>query len=94
VTPDLDQPRPPNPDPPRDNGELVFAAPWESRVFGMVGAYLDRTGQPWEAFRQRLIGAIAAAPGGTPYYESFTAAFESLLVADGVLSSEAPDRLR
>ena len=84
--PDLDQPR--------DNGELVFAAPWESRVFGMVSAYLDRTGQPWEAFRQRLIGAIAAAPDGTPYYESFTAAFESLLVADGVLSPEAPDRLR
>ena len=84
--PDLDQPR--------DNGELVFASPWESRVFGMVSAYLERTGQPWEAFRQRLIGAIAAAPANTPYYESFTAAFESLLLTDGVLSPEAPDRLR
>jgi len=79
---------------PRSNGELVFAAPWESRIFGMVSAYLDRTGQPWEAFRQRLIAAISAAPPGTPYYESFTAAFESLLATDGVLSPEAPDRLR
>jgi hypothetical protein len=79
---------------PRKNGELVFAAPWESRIFGMVNAYLDRTGQPWEAFRQRLIAAISAAPPGTPYYESFTAAFESLLATDGVLSPEAPDRLR
>jgi hypothetical protein len=86
VIPDLDQPR--------DNGELVFAAPWESRVFGMVTAYLERSGQPWDAFRQRLIAAIAAAPAGTPYYESFTAAFESLLVADGVLSPEAEESLR
>ena len=83
-----------NPDPPRSNGELVFAAPWESRVFGMANAYLDHTGQPWDVFRQRLIAAIGAAPPGTPYYESFTAAFESLLATDGVLSPEAPDRLR
>jgi len=78
---------------PRDNGELVFAAPWESRVFGMVTAYLDATGQPWETFRQRLIRAIADAPAGATYYESFTAAFEAMLAADGVLSREAPDRL-
>jgi nitrile hydratase accessory protein len=72
----------------------VFAAPWESRVFGMATAYLDSTGQPWEAFRQRLISAIADAPEGATYYESFTAAFEAMLTDDGVLSPEAPDRLR
>jgi hypothetical protein len=55
---------------------------------------LDRTGQPWEVFRQQLITAIAAAPEGTSYYESFTAAFEALLVIDGVLSTESADRLR
>jgi hypothetical protein len=49
-----------------------------------VSAYLDSTGRPWEAFRQGLIAAIAAAPVGETYYESFTAAFEALLVADGV----------
>jgi hypothetical protein len=49
-----------------------------------VSVYLERTGQPWEAFRQRLIDAIAAAPEGETYYESFTAAFEALLAADGV----------
>jgi len=79
--PDLDQPR--------DNGDLVFTAPWESRVFGLVTAYLEATGQPWEAFRQRLIVAIAAAPAGAGYYESFTVAFEALLAADGVVSPEA-----
>ena len=79
---------------PRQNGELAFAAPWESRIFGLVAAYLERTGQPWEAFRQQLIIAVAGAPEGTTYYESFTAAFEALLVLDRVLSTEATDRLR
>ena len=63
-------------------------------MFGLVSSYLDRTGQPWEAFRQQLIRAIAEAPEGVTYYESFTAAFEVLLAADGVLSPEAADRLR
>ena len=90
----MSRPAIPELDQPRSNGELVFAAPWESRVFGMVSAYLGHTGQPWEVFRQRLIAAIAAAPDGEPYYESFTTAFESLLAADGVLSPGAADRLR
>ncbi len=63
-------------------------------MFGMATAYLAATGQPWEAFRQRLIAAIADAPPGASYYESFTAAFEAMLAADGVLSPEAPDPLR
>ena len=71
-------------DVPRRNGELVFESPWESRVFGMAVAYIERTGQPWDAFRRRLMAAIADAPDGTPYYESFAAAFEALLIHDGV----------
>ena len=30
------------PDVPRANGELVFAAPWESRAFGVTAAYVER----------------------------------------------------
>ena len=41
-------------DVPRRNGELVFDAPWESRAFGLVAAYLESTGQSWEVFRARL----------------------------------------
>ena len=63
-------------------------------MFGLVTAYLDATGQPWDAFRQRLIAAVADAPEGVTYYESFTGAFEALLAADGVLSPEAPEPLR
>jgi hypothetical protein len=91
LIPDLAQPLIPDLAQPRDNGELVFAAPWESRVFGLVSAYLEHTGQPWEAFRRRLIAAIAEAPEGTAYYESFTAAFEAMLAADGVLPPEASE---
>ncbi len=84
----------PPPELPRRNGELAFDAPWETRVFGLTAAYLASTGRPWEPFRQRLMAAIAGAPAGTPYFESFTEAFESLLVADGVLPTEPEDRLR
>jgi hypothetical protein len=59
-----------------------------------VASYLERTGQPWDVFRQQLISAIAAPPEGRTYYESFTAAFEALLVVDGVLPAEGTDRLR
>jgi hypothetical protein len=79
---------------PRRNGELAFDAPWESRVFGLAAAYLDGCGRPWERFRERLMAAIAAAPEGTPYFESFTAALEAMLADDGVVSPDRADRLR
>ena len=72
----------------------MFEAPWESRLFGMAAAYLEGTGQSWEPLRTRLMAAIAAAPDGTPYYESLATAFESLLVADGIVSKAEIERLR
>ena len=75
----------PGPEMPRRNGELVFDAPWQARVFGLTAAYLAATGRTWEPFRQRLIAAITAAPDGTPYFDSFTDALASLLEADHIL---------
>ncbi len=75
----------PGPEIPRRNGELAFDAPWQARVFGLAAAYLAATGRTWEPFRQRLIAAIAEAPAGTPYFESFAYALEALLAADGTL---------
>ena len=72
---------------PRDNGELVFAAPWEGRSLAMAIALVERLGLQWEDFRQQLITAIAADPA-RPYYESFTAALEALAVARGLTDSE------
>jgi len=44
---------------------------------------------PWDAFRLRLIDAIADIPG-RPYYESWAAALESLVVS---LELATPDAL-
>ena len=63
---------------PRANGEIVFDAPWQGRVFGLAVAVVQRQGLDWDEFRQRLIAAIADAPG-RPYWESWTAALESLV---------------
>ena len=44
--------------PPRRNGELVFAEPWESRVFGLTMALHQAGIFIWDEFRSRLIDAI------------------------------------
>ena len=44
--------------PPRQNGELVFQAPWESRVFGVTMALFQRGAFDWEEFRELLIDEI------------------------------------
>lgn len=70
---------------PRDNGELVFAAPWQGRVLAMALAVMEHRGLDWDEFRQRLIAAIDADPA-RPYYESWTAALTDLVVDLGVLT--------
>ncbi len=46
--------------PPRENGELAFSAPWESRLFGLTMVLVEAGRLDWEAFRGRLIVRIAA----------------------------------
>src|SRR5436305_11210035 len=74
---------------PRQNGELMFAAPWEGRAFGMAVALHDDAAYPWDEFRDRLIAEIAraeAAGEGSSYYERWLAAFERLLTERGLVS--------
>jgi nitrile hydratase accessory protein len=74
---------------PRRNGELVFNAPWEGRAFGMAVALRDSHPFEWEAFRVRLEREIAGAgpaDSGARYYERWLAAFEHLLVDEGLVS--------
>jgi nitrile hydratase accessory protein len=76
--------------PPRDNGEIVFAAPWERRVFGVTIA-LCRSGRcGWETFRRRLIARIAEDEQ-RPYWESWTAALEDALGDTGALAAPELD---
>jgi len=76
--------------PPRANGELVFAAPWESRLFGITMTLHDAGVFRWEEFRQLLIDEIAAwdrgghSPGEWSYYERWGSAFERLLADKGL----------
>ena len=75
---------------PRDNGELVFEAPWQARALAIAVAVVDRLGLPWDAFRHRLMASIAEEPD-RPYYESWTKALESLVVAEDLTTAAALD---
>ena len=72
---------------PRRNGELVFEAPWQGRVFGMALAVVERLGVPWTEFQRRLIAEIAAHPDA-PYYDSWLAALERLVLEHGLATAE------
>ena len=76
--------------PPRSNGELVFAEPWESRAFGLAMALHDGGFFEWEAFRRQLIGAVAraeAAGGDFSYYRCWLEALQTLLDSSGVVDA-------
>ncbi len=45
--------------PPRANGELVFEAPWQSRIFGLTMALHEQDRFEWSEFQGRLTRAIA-----------------------------------
>ncbi|HMF84374.1 MAG TPA: nitrile hydratase accessory protein [Acidimicrobiia bacterium] len=75
---------------PRDNGELVFDAPWQGRVLAMALAVVEERDLEWDDFRRRLIAAIAADPD-RPYYESWTAALTDLVVDAGVITRDDID---
>ena len=78
--------------PPRANGELVFAAPWESRLFGMTLALVESGAFAWSEFQHELVTAIraweaTAAPGDAyHYYERWQEALERLLARTAICS--------
>ena len=82
--------------PPRSNGELVFAEPWESRAFGMAVTLYDSGAFQWPEFQAALIARIGAWESARParepwsYYRHWLAALEDVLTATGTLT---PDEL-
>ena len=46
---------------PRENGELVFQAPWEARAFGLAVALNAKALYEWREFSAELAATIAAA---------------------------------
>lgn len=91
---------------PRRNGQPLFAAPWQSRAFGMAIAMNQGGALDWEEFRERLIERIAeagrAADGelaedrdGSHYYERWMVALTEMLVESGVVGAgELSERIR
>jgi nitrile hydratase accessory protein len=78
--------------PPRSNGELVFAEPWEGRAFGLVMALVHGEAISYETFRTALIDRIraqeAASVADFSYYRCWLAALEQVLGRAGLVSSD------
>ena len=83
--------------PPRLNGELVFAAPWEGRSFAMAMALAEQGLFSWDEFRDHLIAAVQrweAAPAGEyRYYERWQEALESIVSELAIVSGPEVDEL-
>ncbi len=85
--------------PPMVNGELVFEAPWQGRVFGIARGLAEQGIYEWDEFRARLIEQIGsfdrhvatrdrAAPAPEyRYYEHFLRALEALLMERGLVAA-------
>ena len=76
---------------PRQNGELVFAAPWEARAFGIAVVLNEAGVYPWRDFSQGLAAETAAADQhGMPvsYYERWLETLAKLAIARGLVTPE------
>jgi nitrile hydratase accessory protein len=80
--------------PPRSNGELVFAEPWESRAFGMAVSLYEAGAFGWPEFSAALAARIgawqAAPPPDEPwsYYQLWLAALEDVLASVRAVSAD------
>ena len=80
---------------PRLNGELVFAAPWEARAFGIAVALNDSGLYAWRDFSQGLAATTAAEERQntpSPYYERWLTTLEKLALAQGLVTPEELQR--
>ena len=87
---------------PRQNGELLFDEPWESRAFGIAVALSETGTYSWDSFRTHLIGEIEGwevehgsdrsvpEPDGEAwnYYRRWLASLEHVLVEGGLISTD------
>jgi nitrile hydratase accessory protein len=80
--------------PPRDNGELVFAEPWEGRAFGMAVTLHESGLFGWDRFQAALISRIKAWEDDHPpgecyrYYRCWLEALEDVLAGSGVVAAD------
>ena len=80
---------------PRQNGELVFSAPWEARAFGVAVALNEAGLYPWQAFSTQLAEEIAGVRGteqADDYYARWLGALEALAERTGLVETEELER--
>ncbi len=70
--------------PPRANGELVFTAPWQSRLFGTTMQLRESGRIDWERFRRGLIEEIGRHEDDD-YWGCWQRALEGLLAEIGLV---------
>jgi nitrile hydratase accessory protein len=78
--------------PPRSNGELVFAEPWESRAFAMAVASCEAGAFTWSEFQAALIARIGHHDETSTdwcYYSHWLGALEDVLTDRGAVSDDA-----
>jgi nitrile hydratase accessory protein len=81
--------------PPRANGELVFAEPWESRAFGLAMSLNESGVFTWDEFREELIAAISsweqsAQPGDCySYYQCWLTALERISITHDLIPAHS-----
>ncbi len=87
--------------PPMANGEVIFDAPWQSRVFGMARALCESGYYDWDEFRDHLINEIGRWDSGHDidetyhYFDHFLAALSNLLAEKGLCEGDVlEDRIR
>jgi len=79
---------------PRENGELVFQAPWEARAFGLAVALNEKDLYKWREFSSQLASEIATAEqNNNPSGDSArcVASLAELLIDRGLISREQLD---
>ena len=79
--------------PPMANGEVIFEAPWQSRVFGLARVLCESGHYSWDEFRDSLIqniGKWESEHVNEPYayFDCFLAALTDVLDSRGICDSE------
>ena len=80
--------------PPRRNGELVFAQPWESRAFAMAVGLYEAGVFAWPQFQAELIARIARWEAASTedahwnYYRHWLGALEDVLAGCGAVPAD------
>jgi nitrile hydratase accessory protein len=82
---------------PKDNGDVIFSAPWEARAFALVVKLHDAGHFSWKQWVETFSAEVARAENAEhireghtdDYYECWLAAMEKLLKLQGLMTDES-----